>query len=163
MCKDIHVIHGYYYLSEIVHFQANVSICNPCALQTCHLNYSYVYYSVTFDLQQNYHDILQMHLLSLIPVFLLSFQYGFAPKGSSVILYANHELRRWQYSVVVDWPGGIYATPTIGGECSLCVLVGRQMTYMKQEHPMFLHEAHFCCKRCQRRLSMFTSQLLLAF
>jgi len=42
-------------------------------------------------------------------------KYGFAPKGSSVILYANQELRHHQYFVAPDWPGGIYATPSMGG------------------------------------------------
>ncbi|KAL6063333.1 Sphingosine-1-phosphate lyase 1 [Balamuthia mandrillaris] len=42
-------------------------------------------------------------------------KYGFAPKGSSVILYRNKELRSFQYFVAPDWPGGIYASPTIAG------------------------------------------------
>jgi len=42
-------------------------------------------------------------------------KYGFAPKGSSVIMYRNKEYRRHQYSVQTDWPGGIYASPTIAG------------------------------------------------
>ncbi len=42
-------------------------------------------------------------------------KYGFAPKGSSVIMYRNKEYRRYQYSVQTDWPGGIYASPTIAG------------------------------------------------
>lgn len=33
-------------------------------------------------------------------------KYGFAPKGSSVIMYANRELRRFQYFVAEDWTGG---------------------------------------------------------
>jgi len=42
-------------------------------------------------------------------------KYGYAPKGSSVIMYANKELRAHQYFVAPDWPGGIYASPTIAG------------------------------------------------
>jgi len=42
-------------------------------------------------------------------------KYGFAPKGSSVIMYKNKDMRQYQYFVSVDWPGGIYATPTFGG------------------------------------------------
>ena len=41
-------------------------------------------------------------------------KYGFAPKGSSVILYSNRELRHQQWFTFPDWPGGIYATSTIG-------------------------------------------------
>jgi len=42
-------------------------------------------------------------------------KYGFAPKGSSVLLYNNQEVRRYQYFVAPDWPGGIYASPTSAG------------------------------------------------
>ncbi|XP_064614038.1 sphingosine-1-phosphate lyase 1-like [Liolophura sinensis] len=44
-----------------------------------------------------------------------SHKYGFAPKGSSVILYRNPDLRKQQCFSQPDWPGGIYATPTIAG------------------------------------------------
>lgn len=42
-------------------------------------------------------------------------KYGFAPKGSSVLLYRNEGLRSYQWFSFPDWPGGIYATPTVGG------------------------------------------------
>lgn len=42
-------------------------------------------------------------------------KYGNAPKGSSVIMYSSPEYRHLQYFVTPDWPGGIYATPTIPG------------------------------------------------
>merc|ERR1719228_917377 len=42
-------------------------------------------------------------------------KYGFAPKGSSTILYSSKKYRNFQYFSFPDWPGGIYATPTIGG------------------------------------------------
>ena len=34
--------------------------------------------------------------------------------GTSVIMYKNAELRSYQWFSFPDWPGGIYATPTIG-------------------------------------------------
>ena len=43
------------------------------------------------------------------------FQYGFAPKGTSVILYSSQHLRHFQYFVQPDWPGGIYASPSMAG------------------------------------------------
>ena len=46
------------------------------------------------------------------------FQYGFAPKGTSVILYRNAELRSYQFFAVADWPGGIYGSPTVAGSRS---------------------------------------------
>ncbi|MBC7233483.1 MAG: aspartate aminotransferase family protein [Chloroflexi bacterium] len=42
-------------------------------------------------------------------------KYGYTAKGSSVILYRNRDLRRHQFFVYTDWPGGIYASPTIAG------------------------------------------------
>ena len=42
-------------------------------------------------------------------------KYGYAPKGSSVILYRNPSYRHHQFSVQTDWPGGVYASPTISG------------------------------------------------
>jgi len=42
-------------------------------------------------------------------------KYGYAPKGSSVIMYSDKKYRKYQFSVQTDWPGGIYASPTIAG------------------------------------------------
>ncbi|XP_015439311.1 PREDICTED: sphingosine-1-phosphate lyase [Dufourea novaeangliae] len=42
-------------------------------------------------------------------------KYGYAPKGSSIILYRNKKYRHHQYTVSTDWPGGIYGSPTING------------------------------------------------
>ncbi|CAK9010081.1 Sphingosine-1-phosphate lyase 1 (S1PL) (SP-lyase 1) (SPL) (SPL 1) (Sphingosine-1-phosphate aldolase) [Durusdinium trenchii] len=42
-------------------------------------------------------------------------KYGFAPKGSSVVMFSNKELRRHMYCYLTDWSGGIYATPTMTG------------------------------------------------
>ncbi len=42
-------------------------------------------------------------------------KYGYAAKGASVILYRTPELRRHQLFVYTDWPGGIYASPTMTG------------------------------------------------
>jgi glutamate/tyrosine decarboxylase-like PLP-dependent enzyme len=42
-------------------------------------------------------------------------KYGYAAKGTSVILYRGAELRRYQYFTAVDWPGGLYLTPTFAG------------------------------------------------
>lgn len=42
-------------------------------------------------------------------------KYGFAPKGSSVVLYRTAALRAHQYFVAPDWPGGVYASPGFAG------------------------------------------------
>ncbi|MDP3284149.1 MAG: aminotransferase class V-fold PLP-dependent enzyme, partial [Desulfobacterales bacterium] len=42
-------------------------------------------------------------------------KYGYAAKGASVVLYRSKELRRHQFFVYSDWPGGIYASPSMTG------------------------------------------------
>jgi sphinganine-1-phosphate aldolase len=42
-------------------------------------------------------------------------KYGYAAKGTSVLLYRSPELRHHQYFTVTDWPGGLYASPTLAG------------------------------------------------
>ena len=42
-------------------------------------------------------------------------KYGYAAKGSSVVLYRGTELRHFQYYAVTDWPGGLYLSPTFAG------------------------------------------------
>ncbi|HSN82663.1 MAG TPA: aminotransferase class V-fold PLP-dependent enzyme [Polyangiales bacterium] len=42
-------------------------------------------------------------------------KYGYAAKGTSVILYRNYDLRHYQYYKVADWPGGLYFSPTFAG------------------------------------------------
>ena len=42
-------------------------------------------------------------------------KYGYAAKGASVILYRDKTLRRHQLFATTDWPGGIYASPTMTG------------------------------------------------
>lgn len=45
-------------------------------------------------------------------------KYGFTPKGASVILYRNADYRAHQFYALADWPGGIYASPSIAGSRS---------------------------------------------
>ncbi|MCR9165670.1 MAG: aminotransferase class V-fold PLP-dependent enzyme [Nannocystaceae bacterium] len=42
-------------------------------------------------------------------------KYGYAAKGTSVVLYRNRALRRHQFFRATDWPGGLYASPTFAG------------------------------------------------
>jgi len=42
-------------------------------------------------------------------------KYGYAAKGTSVVLYRGIALRRFQYFSVTDWPGGLYFSPTFSG------------------------------------------------
>ncbi len=42
-------------------------------------------------------------------------KFGYAPKGTSIVLYRTKELRHAQYFSYAKWTGGIYATPTFAG------------------------------------------------
>ena len=42
-------------------------------------------------------------------------KYGYAAKGTSVVLYRNRELRRAQFFRYTEWPGGLYFSPTFAG------------------------------------------------
>jgi glutamate/tyrosine decarboxylase-like PLP-dependent enzyme len=42
-------------------------------------------------------------------------KFGYAAKPASVILYRTSELRRHQMFVAINWPGGIYPSPTMTG------------------------------------------------
>jgi len=42
-------------------------------------------------------------------------KFGYAAKGTSVVLYRGPELRHAQYFAIADWPGGLYCSPTFAG------------------------------------------------
>ncbi|KAL1916064.1 uncharacterized protein VTP21DRAFT_6068 [Calcarisporiella thermophila] len=51
-------------------------------------------------------------------------KYGFAPKGSSVILYSSRAIRQYQYFCEPDWIGGVYASPTMAGSRPGALIAG---------------------------------------
>jgi sphinganine-1-phosphate aldolase len=44
-----------------------------------------------------------------------SHKYGYAPKGSSLVMFSSTELRSYQFFVAPEWPGGVYCSPTMPG------------------------------------------------
>lgn len=42
-------------------------------------------------------------------------KYGYAAKGTSVILYRNAKIRHHQFFTSTNWPGGMYFSPTFAG------------------------------------------------
>lgn len=62
-------------------------------------------------------------------------KYGFAPKGTSVIMYSAPQYRHYQWFTCPDWPGGIYATTTIGGSRSGGIIAAcwATMTYFGRD------------------------------
>ena len=42
-------------------------------------------------------------------------KYGLAPKGSSVLLWKDREMKKHQYFIADDWTGGLYASVSLPG------------------------------------------------
>lgn len=42
-------------------------------------------------------------------------KYGYAAKGTSVVLFRDRDVRSHMYYVTADWPGGLYYSPTFAG------------------------------------------------
>ena len=61
----------------------------------------------------------------------LYLQYGFAPKGTSVIMYKDASLRRFQYYVNTTWSGGVYASPSLSGSRPGALIAG---TWAAMQH-----------------------------
>jgi glutamate/tyrosine decarboxylase-like PLP-dependent enzyme len=45
-------------------------------------------------------------------------KYGYSLKGTSTINFRSKELRRYMFFAQEDWPGGVYASPTVQGSRS---------------------------------------------
>jgi len=58
------------------------------------------------------------HVPGVSSMSLDTHKYGYALKGTSVLLYSNKELRQAQYFCYADWTGGLYTTPTLAGSRS---------------------------------------------
>ncbi len=42
-------------------------------------------------------------------------KYGYVPKGASVVLYRDSDLRKHQFFTYANWPGGLYVSPSMMG------------------------------------------------
>lgn len=45
-------------------------------------------------------------------------KYGYAVKGTSVLMFSSKQLRDYMYFVSTEWPGGVYASPGLAGSRS---------------------------------------------
>ena len=57
-------------------------------------------------------------------------QFGYAPKGSSLIMYSSHKYIHHQYHVATDRTGGIYITPTMAGTRSGGIIAATWATFV---------------------------------
>ncbi|GIW23037.1 MAG: aspartate aminotransferase family protein [Candidatus Sericytochromatia bacterium] len=51
-------------------------------------------------------------------------KYGYGPRGTSVILYKNSDIRKYQYFICTDWSGGLYGSPTFAGSRAGAAIAG---------------------------------------
>lgn len=51
-------------------------------------------------------------------------KYGYAPKGTSTVMYRTTELRAYQFCCVAEWPGGMYCSPAVSGSKPGNVIAG---------------------------------------
>lgn len=66
-------------------------------------------------------------------------KYGYSPKGVSVLLYSDKKYLHCQYSIQTDWPGGVYASPSLPGSrpggliatCWAAMLLHGRLGYVK--------------------------------
>ncbi len=72
-------------------------------------------------------------------------KYGYAAKGTSVVLYRTEDLRHYQFYATADWPGGLYNSPTLAGSrpgalsaaCWAAMLAMGEEGYLKSVKAIF--------------------------
>ncbi|RNF26414.1 putative sphingosine 1-phosphate lyase [Trypanosoma conorhini] len=69
-------------------------------------------------------------------------KYGYAPKGTSTILYRTKELRSFQFCCVADWPGGIYCSPAVSGSKPGNVIAGAWAAMIRMGEEGYVRNCH---------------------
>jgi len=58
-------------------------------------------------------------------------KYAYGPKGCSLLLFREKELRNYQFFSTTEWNGGIYATTCIAGSRPGAVIAGTWASVLK--------------------------------
>ncbi|KAL9120696.1 MAG: hypothetical protein Q9187_002750 [Circinaria calcarea] len=82
------------------------------------------------------------HLKGVTSISCDTHKYGFAPKGNSVVLYRNSQLRTYQYFISPDWSGGVYASPSIAGSRPGALIAGCWASLMAQGESGYIDACH---------------------
>lgn len=69
-------------------------------------------------------------------------KYGFAPKGNSTVLYRNRTLRAYQYFIMPNWSGGVYASPSIAGSRPGALIAGCWTSLMAMGESGYIDSCH---------------------
>ncbi|EXB40318.1 Sphingosine-1-phosphate lyase [Morus notabilis] len=86
-------------------------------------------------------------------------KYGLAPKGSSVVLYRNHDIRKHQFVAVTEWSGGLYVSPSMAGSRPGSLVAGAWAAMMSLGEEGYLENTKQIMdvsKRIQKGYTMFT-------
>ncbi|CCH58088.1 hypothetical protein TBLA_0A02880 [Henningerozyma blattae CBS 6284] len=81
---------------------------------------------IAFMEKAGFHDLplFDFRLPGVTSISCDTHKYGFAPKGSSTIMYRTPELRQQQYYVDPHWTGGLYGSPTLAGSRPGALMAG---------------------------------------
>ena len=75
-------------------------------------------------------------------------KYAGGPKGCSVIMFKNAELRNHQFFVCEDWTGGLYATTSMAGARAGAIIAGNWASMAKQGREGFRKQAKSILSTC---------------
>lgn len=64
------------------------------------------------------YNFINFKLQGITSISIDTHKYGYSLKGSSVLLFRNFELKKYQHFINKSWNGGVYATPTLMGSKS---------------------------------------------
>ncbi|KAG7768799.1 hypothetical protein KL946_000082 [Ogataea haglerorum] len=101
----------------------------PLHVDCCLGSFVIAYYEKAFEKAL---DPFDFRLPGVTSISCDTHKYGFAPKGSSIIMYRSNEYRKYQYFVSTEWVGGLYGSPTLAGSRPGALTVGAwaTMVYM---------------------------------
>lgn len=77
-------------------------------------------------------------------------KFGYAPKGASVLVYKDMDHLKHQFFVSTDWPGGIYASPTVAGTRPGGAIAGAWASMMAMGESGYLDHVDRAMKAAKR-------------
>uniref|UniRef100_A0A7S1C432 sphinganine-1-phosphate aldolase n=1 Tax=Bicosoecida sp. CB-2014 TaxID=1486930 RepID=A0A7S1C432_9STRA len=82
-------------------------------------------------------------------------KFGYTPKGSSTIMYRHAHHRDAQFFCVTDWPGGVYASPSMAGSRPGALIAGTWAAIMRMGDDGYLD----ACKKIMRAATHIRERL----
>lgn len=80
-------------------------------------------------------------------------KYGFAPKGTSVIMYESTKLRSYQFFAIADWPGGMYCSPAMAGSKPGNVIAGTWAAMINLGHEGYVKSCRAVVSTARRLIA----------